>query len=700
MQGPARGGLPRRSRELQPGDDHDRPGDGRPHLRRADDGGERREDHRPREARCAAADDRRPDRPQPGHRSCRGGGPRTSRGRADRRQTRCDPQGRGSRAVPRSDGADRLARAALRVRAFHRGGARAALANRAARDHPAVLHAGRRRLRRGLHRRGVRPHRALGPAAVAATPGAARAERPRLEGVRARGDARQRRQRRHHLLDRELRPDGCPHRRLDHRGAGADADRQGISGDALGGDRDHPRDRRRHRRFQHPVRRESERRRDGDHRDEPARLPLFGVGVEGDRIPDRQDRRETRGRLLPRRDPQRHHARDTGQLRADDRLRGHEDPALHVREVPAGGRHADDADEVGRGSDGDRADVQGEPAEGDPFARDRARRARESGDSRRRGASDRGAVRTDRRPEARPPLGVGGGAPPRCDGRGAPSALVDRSVVPAQSPGTRRRGGGARGGLAGGPAPLAAARQADGLLGSAPGEALGQQRARGPRAPPRSRRPSGLQARRYLRRRVPGPYAVSLLDLRGRVRGQAHRSPQDHHPRRRSEPDRPGDRVRLLLRPCSLRAARCRLRDDHDQLQPGDRLDRLRHGRPALLRAAHARGRARDRRQGAARRRDRAVRRADAAAAGCAARTRRRTDPRDVAGRDRSRRGSRALRGAAREARPGPSAVGHGAQQRRSRARRRADRLSRAGPALLRARGPRDDDRPRCPGAA
>ena len=33
---------------------------------------------------------------------------------------------------------------------------------------------------------------------------------------------------RHHLLDRESRSDGRAHRRLDHRGAGADADRQGI----------------------------------------------------------------------------------------------------------------------------------------------------------------------------------------------------------------------------------------------------------------------------------------------------------------------------------------------------------------------------------------------------------------------------------------------------------------------------------------
>ena len=51
-----------------------------------------------------------------------------------------------------------------------------------------------------------------------------------------------------------------------------------------------------------------------------------------------------------------------------------------------------------------------------------------------------------------------------------------------------------------------------------------------------------------------------------------------------------------------LRAARGRVRDHHGQLQPGDGLDRLRHLRPALLRAAHARGRARDRRTSRSRR--------------------------------------------------------------------------------------------------
>ena len=82
----------------------------------------------------------------------------------------------------------------------------------------------------------------------------------RLERIRDGGDARRRRQRRHHLLDRELRPDGRAHRRFDHRGPGPDADRQGIPADArrLAG-RD-PRDRRRDGRLEHPVRHRSRRR--------------------------------------------------------------------------------------------------------------------------------------------------------------------------------------------------------------------------------------------------------------------------------------------------------------------------------------------------------------------------------------------------------------------------------------------------------
>ena len=94
----------------------------------------------------------------------------------------------------------------------------------------------------------------------------------RLEGVRARGDARPRRQRRGGLLDREPRPDGRPHRRLDHRRAGADPHRPRVPAAARHRHRDHPRGRRRHRRLQHPVRGQPGRRPDHRHRDEPAGL--------------------------------------------------------------------------------------------------------------------------------------------------------------------------------------------------------------------------------------------------------------------------------------------------------------------------------------------------------------------------------------------------------------------------------------------
>ena len=86
---------------------------------------------------------------------------------------------------------------------------------------------------------------------------------------------------------------------------------------------------------------------------------------------------------------------------------------------------------------------------------------------------------------------------------------------------------------------------------------------------------------------------------------------------------------------------------DHGQLQSGDRLDRLRHLRPALFRAAHGGGCSGDRaRRAVARkapRRDRAVRRADAAETRRRAAGGERADPRHVARHDRPRRGSRAF---------------------------------------------------------
>ena len=55
---------------------------------------------------------------------------------------------------------------------------------------------------------------------------------------------------------------------------------------------DHPRDRRGDRRLQHPVRGQPRRRADGRDRDEPARLAQLGAGLQGDRVPHRQDRRQ------------------------------------------------------------------------------------------------------------------------------------------------------------------------------------------------------------------------------------------------------------------------------------------------------------------------------------------------------------------------------------------------------------------------
>ncbi len=74
---------------------------------------------------------------------------------------------------------------------------------------------------------------------------------------------------------REPRPDGGPHRRLDHGGPRPDPHRQGVSAPAGPVDRDHPGDRRRHRRQQHPVRHRSGQRRGGGDRDESPRQPQF-----------------------------------------------------------------------------------------------------------------------------------------------------------------------------------------------------------------------------------------------------------------------------------------------------------------------------------------------------------------------------------------------------------------------------------------
>ncbi len=281
-----------------------------------------------------------------------------------------------------------------------------------------------------------------------------------------------------------------------------------------------------------------------------------------------------------------------------------------------------------------------------------------------------------------------------------PGRDPDRPVVPGRDRGPGAAGTGARGADARLALDRGAPRaQALRVLRPAARETAGRDRRRRPCPARRARRPAGVQAGRHLRRRVRDEDRLHVLDLRGGVRGRPDRPREDHGPRRRAEPHRAGHRVRLLLRARRPGAPRGRVRDHHGQLQPRDRLDRLRHLRPALLRAAHARGRARDRRQGAAARGDRPVRRPDAAQAGARPGARRRSDHRHVAGHDRRGRGPRAVPEAADRARAAAAAEPHRAHRAGGARGGAGDRLPAGRAAELRARRARHGDRPRAAGA-
>ena len=471
-------------------------------------------------ARCVPADHGRPDRAQHGAHARRGRHLRALRRRADRGLARGDRQGRGPRAVPRRDGADRPRDAEERGRALAGRGRARARRGRPAGDHPAELHARRLGRRRRLQSRGVRSGGRGRPRRLADRRGPGRGVGPRLERVRDGGGARPGRQLHHRLLDRERRPDGGAHRRQHHGRAGADADRQGIPADAQRLDRGPARDRGRHRRLERAVRGQSGRRPDGDHRDEPAGVALLGAGVQGDRLPDRQGRGPARGRLHARRDHQRHHRRDAGLVRADHRLRGHQGAALHLREVPGDRADPDHGDEVGRRGHGARPHLRGVAAEGAALARDRPRRAGRDRDrgARRPGAAAGRAARGPRPADPRPAAGDRPGVPRR-------PARARRSRAPAVTiPGFWSRSGPSSWPRSGsGP---------EGLPGDAEGwlelKAMGfsdarlaASRARGGRGrgpPARARRASGVQAGRHLRGRVRGPHALSLQLLRDRAR--------------------------------------------------------------------------------------------------------------------------------------------------------------------------------------
>ena len=178
-----------------------------------------------------------------------------ARHRADRRANRGDqprrgpPAVQGDRRIVRVEGAD-LA---------HRHIGRRPRGRLAAGGRPAGVHARRARRRLRRHARAAPRPGGTRTVGVADLAGARRGVGARLGRVRARGRARPRRQRRDRLLDREPRPDGRAHRRLDHRRAADDAQRRGLPGAARRRHRGHSRGRRRHRRLEHPVRARSRR---------------------------------------------------------------------------------------------------------------------------------------------------------------------------------------------------------------------------------------------------------------------------------------------------------------------------------------------------------------------------------------------------------------------------------------------------------
>ena len=349
-------------------------------------------------------------------------------------------------------------------------------------------------------RRGARRDRAARPQREPDLAGAGRGVGRGLGRVRARGDPRQARQRRHRLLDREPRSDGRAHRRLGLLRARDDALRPRVPEAARRGRQGHPRGRRRDRRLERAVRGQPPHRRDRRDRDEPARLALLRAGLEGDRLPDREGRDAARDRLHARRDPERHHRHDAGLVRADDRLRRRQGAALRVREVRGLGRDADDADEVGRRGDGHRPLLQRGLRQGDALARARPRSAR----GRRARHARLGSLRRAARPPAR--------------GRGRRRALGREQRAPVVLPRARApRGARGRRGRARPRRPRrrgAAAAQARGRVRRAHRAPVRVRRDGGARAPARARRAPGLQDGRLVRRRGRRRDVVPLLELR------------------------------------------------------------------------------------------------------------------------------------------------------------------------------------------
>ena len=544
-------------------------------------------------------------------------------------------------------------------------------------DHGATeLHPRRQGHRHRRGRRALRPARRRGPGRQPGRPDPRGAVDRRLEGVRARGDARRRRQLRRRLLHRELRPHGRAHRRLHHGGAGPDADRRRVPGHARRRLRLPAPGRRRDRRLQRAVRRRPGDGAAGHHRDEPpgvalvARWPRRPRASRSPRSPPASP-----SATCSTRSPTTSPKATPASLRAHHRLRRDQGPALGLREAPRRRGAPRHPDAVGRRGHGHRPHLLRVAAEGAALpgaGPGRAQRRPGRGRARRRSPTTSCCARIGRR---RRPT-ASSSSRRRCAAASAstrswPRTGIDpwfvrqlaRIVGRARSASPRRRRPRARPTSAGpsGSAsptrswPTCAAPTRGGRAGRPPGRT-----ACGPTFKTVDTCAAEFEAFT--------PYHYATYEEEDEVR-PSERARVDH-PRLGPQPDRPGHRVRLLLRARLHDPARRRLRDGHDQLQPRDRLDRLRHVGPPVLRAADRRGRGQRARRRAGGRRDgggrhRLPRRPDAAQAGRLAPAR--AGARHEPGLHRPGRGPRALERAVPRAGDPPAAR---AARRRPRPRR------------------------------
>ena len=285
------------------------------------------------------------------------------------------------------------------------------------------------------------------------------------------------------------------------------------------------------------------------------------LGEQGDRVPDRQDRGQARGRLPPRRDHERHHRRDAGVVRADHRLRRDEGPALGVREAARGLAGARHADAVGRRGDGDRPHVPRVAAEGAALARDRAASASNAdpGEARARRARRRRA-----RAAAAPSRRRTGcsWSRPRCARGVAVERLArghrHRPVVPRPDasrssrsgrPARRRSASTAmtRARLAAGQAPRLRRRASSRTSGAST-----ETRCAPPGSPPASRVTYKTVDTCAAEFAADTPYHYGTYEDEDEVAPLDAAGGRD--PRQRPEPHRAGRRVRLLLRARRVRA--------------------------------------------------------------------------------------------------------------------------------------------------